>query len=222
MTERVKGIVIKETPANESDKHITLLTEKEGKMRLFAKGARNPKGKLMPATELFSYGEFIYYQGNGFKSITQIELIENFYPLREDISKMAYGMYFLDVIDKTVFEGMESEEVLKLLLYALLSATKSLVDIRLTARVFELKYLQICGFLSEEGLLDSPERFLKGTDRAIKHVFSSDIKNSFAFNASKEVINELSYITKEEMLKSTDMDFETLRFAEGMENRPLN
>lgn len=96
---RTKALVIREQPFQDHDKILTLFTETEGKQKAIAKGARRRKGSLGVATQLFAYGDFVYYPGKNFANINEVTLIEAFYALRGDVMKMALGSYLLELLD---------------------------------------------------------------------------------------------------------------------------
>lgn len=141
-----KGLVIREQPYQESDKIITIFTEQEGKQKAIARGARRSKNSLAAATQLFAYSEFVYYPGKNFASISSASLIESFYPLRQDMKKMALGSYVLELLNSLFdfYQGNPSlMKVANHLLYYL-SEGMALDDRTLIAG-FQLKAARIQG-----------------------------------------------------------------------------
>jgi DNA repair protein RecO (recombination protein O) len=120
---------------------------------LNARGAKNIKSKLLSGTQLFSYCDFLVYEGRGFYSLTQADLIESFYGIRTDMDKLAEAVYLAELVDKTCPIGMEQDNTLRLLLYSLAALEKTKLPPRLISRIFEVKYLQISGLLSGEGCM---------------------------------------------------------------------
>lgn len=96
---KTKGLIIREQPFQDQDKLLTIFTEKEGKQRAIAKGVRRRKSALVAATQLFAFSEFVYYPGKNFASINEANLIESFYPLRQDVGKMTLSSYLLELLD---------------------------------------------------------------------------------------------------------------------------
>ena len=60
---KVNGIVISENNSNDYDKILSLLTPNLGKISCSAKGARRTKSQLLGGTQLFSFGEYMLYNG---------------------------------------------------------------------------------------------------------------------------------------------------------------
>ena len=240
----VKGIVLKEIPVGESDKRILVFSKEHGKMLLFAKGARNQKSKLLSATQLFAYSNFIIFEGKSFKTVSSADLIESFYNVRSDILKLSYSSYFLELIEKTVLEEMEEEEVLKLLLKTLMVVSKTDFDIKLCARIFEIKLMQLLGFLPDINVCgicgknintqylfyahsgaivcsncnSKPSlKISNGSVLALKHIMNNDLNNIFKFNVSENVLSELTSFSKLFLNLHIDERFKTLDFAESLQ-----
>ena len=68
---------------------------------LSARGARRVKSKLLAATQLFCYADFVVYEGKGFYSVTQAELQNSFYGLRLDMDKFSEAMYLAELTERS-------------------------------------------------------------------------------------------------------------------------
>ena len=243
---KLRAIVLKEINKGESNKQVIVLTKEHGKMLLSATGAKNTKSKFLAGTQLFSYCDFFVTEKKGYYYISEIDLIENFYNIRLDIQKLSYSIYFLDLIEKTAFNGMECDEILELLLRTLFFLSKKDYDINLAARVFELKYLQFSGYMLETkqciscgkipqkinyftanggGLLCQKCKekafdaisISAGALKAVEFVMYSDIKNIFQFQVSDFVLKELKTICDKCIKNYINLKFETLEFAESLD-----
>ena len=106
-TEKLRGIVLREQAKGESNKQIVLLAQGVGRVLLSARGARRVKSKLLAATQLFCYADFVVYEGKGFYSVTQAELQNSFYGLRLDMDKFSEGMYLAELTERSCPAGME-------------------------------------------------------------------------------------------------------------------
>jgi DNA repair protein RecO (recombination protein O) len=211
-----RGVVIQENQVGESGKRILVLAKGIGRVMLNARGAKNTKSKLLSGTQLFSYCDFIAYEGKGFYSLTQADLIESFYGIRMDMDRLAEAVYLTELVERTCPAGMEQDETLKLLLYALAMLEKSQVPPRLISRIFEVKYAQLSGVLSNEGCMvcsrdDAPLYFnesageflckdhcfggeislLGAVQKAISFITEREGKQVFAFTLSEEATNQL-------------------------------
>lgn len=144
---KTKGLVIKEQAYREQDKILTIFSEDEGKIQCIARGVRRYKSSLLASTQVFAWGEFVYYPGKTFGNINQANLIESFYALRNDLTKLALGSYLLDLMNNAFEFYQKSPDILKLLRYILyyLSENKAKSDFLLIA-VFQMKLIAYLGY----------------------------------------------------------------------------
>jgi len=216
---KLRGIVIAESQKGESNKRILVLAKGLGRVMLTARGAKNTKSKLLAGTQLFSYCDFLAFEGKGFYSLTQADLIESFYGIRMDMDKLAEAVYLAELVEKTCPEGLEQDETLRLLLYALAVLEKTNMPPRLISRIFEVKYLQISGLLSNEGCMvcgigdeqlffhenhgeflckehsHGGERpLLSAVQKAISFITQREGKQIFAFTLSPEAMAQMDFI----------------------------
>ena len=70
----VTGMVLKQSPVGEYDRHISLLTRERGKLSAFARGARKPGNKLTAATNPFAFGSFRLYEGKNSYTVGDAEI----------------------------------------------------------------------------------------------------------------------------------------------------
>ena len=116
---KTKAIIIKIRDFSENDLLVTLFTLESGKVTVIAKGAKNAKSKNSAVSNLFLYGEFDLFIGKKWSRINSMEVINSFYPIREDIEKLAYGSYFLELIETSIVEKKSDKDLFFLLLKTL-------------------------------------------------------------------------------------------------------
>jgi len=143
---KLKGLVIGEKKKGEADKQLTLFTLEEGKALVYSKGARKLKSRYFSGSALFDYSDFVLYSGRDFYSTTQIDKIVGFESISLDYEKLCCGNLFLELVDKTTFQGEPNSDILKLLLSALRALEMSITDNFCIYHAFLFKYLQICGY----------------------------------------------------------------------------
>ena len=212
---QTKGIVLRETYTGEADKKLTILTKTYGKIAVSARGARKPKSKFMASAQLFTYSSFIIYDGGRFYSIAQADVIENFFELRADYTRLCLSQYFAEMCDKTTPYNAPCDDILHLLLISLSSLAKGVRTPLLIARAFEFKFFQLSGVAPEVeqcaicgGSLTAPIRF--GADgtvcgcytqpalimsapalSAVKYVLAADLPNIFKFCVSQGALDDM-------------------------------
>ena len=225
-TFKARGIVLKENIINDKDKVLIVLLKDYGKFSVWAKNSRNSKSKLISCTSIFSYSDFIIFDNGKNLSLNQVDLIENFYSITEDLAPLAYGTYFLELIDKSVQEATPVNDIMLLLLKSLLILSKSkTIPSRLIAKIFEIKFLQLngympivnkCSYCSKniekehnlffgimgaicENCKDKETKIIKINSSVIytlNYILLADIDNLYKFNISDELLNVISRISR--------------------------
>lgn len=143
---KTQGIVLKQTNFKDSDKILTLFCRENGKINAMAKGARRTKSPLIGSTQIFCYSDFVLYKGRSFYHINQGEVLNTFYSLREDLYKLAYGSYILEIVEAGITEGESNERIFLLVLKTL--KTLSLMEdgfLKLLL-AFQLKFMSFIGY----------------------------------------------------------------------------
>lgn len=144
---KTSGIVIKQVNFGESNKILTILTRDNGKIQAVARGARRVKNRLLAATQLFCYSNFIFYQGKSMIYMNQAELREAFYNLRIDLKKLTYSSYILELINTVTQENEKEEKIFLLLVHTLKHMAYSKdMDANLITLAFQIKLIALAGY----------------------------------------------------------------------------
>ncbi|MFP4698423.1 MAG: DNA repair protein RecO [Eubacteriales bacterium] len=242
---KVKGIVLSSMPIGDYDKRIVLIT-KEGKLNAFAKGSRRPNSHLLAGSQTFVIGDFVIYKGKNSNSINQIEIIKSFYELRQDIEKMAYGLYFNEFVAYITDENIESSNIISLLAKSLHMLTKEIISNTLIRCIFELKILSLSGLtpeiinclipncnsnhneyyfvVSEGGIMCKNHgklnkkgiKITEGTRYTMQYILAAPINKLFSFNVSNKILMELNFVLKEYLKYHFDFKFKSLEFIDNL------
>ena len=233
---KIRGIVIREQQTGESSKQIVVLAKEMGKVRLSARGAKNTKSRLLAGTQLFCYCDCTVYEGRGFLSVTQADLIESFYALRNDVEVLAQAVYLAELVDSTCPAGMEHDNILKLLLYTMQVMAKGYLPPKLAGRIFEMKYLQYSGFLASADCVTCGEQaqyfdqkeatfyckqhrsreavlLSRAVVQALDYVLEEEGKKLFAFRLSPEALKQLDAVLRQYLQMHVGVDLKSRRFA---------
>ena len=114
-----RGIVLRTYAQGEYDKTVILLLKGRGKVSVYAKGARRPKSKYFAGTQPFCYSDFVIYDGGGFLSLAQVDIIDNFFGISGDYKAFCNANACVELTDRMMQPAMPSQEQLYLLLRAL-------------------------------------------------------------------------------------------------------
>lgn len=141
-----EAIVVRVRDFDEADKIVTLFTREEGKVQAVAKGARRPRSRFAAATQLFTHCQVQCYSGRNLDTLGQIDIVESFRLMREDLVRMAWATYICELVDEMAQERQKLEAPYLLLLMTLHLIATAGVEPEPVARAFELKLLSLLGF----------------------------------------------------------------------------
>ena len=142
---RSEGIVLRRQDFGEADRLLTLFTPDHGKIRVIAKGARKPASRKAGHVELFMRSKMLFASGRNLDLLTQVELIDAYRSLREDLVLVTYASHMVELLDRFTVENDSHPELYQLLVDGLawLEDTR---DLLLTTRYYELRLLSLVGF----------------------------------------------------------------------------
>lgn len=116
---QTEAIVIAAKDWGESDRMVMLFTREFGKVNALAYGAKRPRSQLSGGMQLFSQLEASLTPGRVFDQVKQCEIKNSFRELKEDLLRMAYGMFMLEVLNELCPERQPEPELFDKLLLAL-------------------------------------------------------------------------------------------------------
>lgn len=144
-TYRVEGIVIRVKDLGEADRIVTIFSRERGKVRGVARGARRPRSRLSAPTQAFSHCRFLMFPRKSLDVVSQAEVREPFFGIRQDIERMAYAAYVAELTDEMT-EPDEANEPLFAILLSTLHIIDSGFDSEVAVRAFEMKLMDVLGF----------------------------------------------------------------------------
>lgn len=103
-----EGIVLRTTDYGETNKIVTLLTRKHGKIGVMARGAKKSNSRLSAISQPFLYGTFLIQSSTGLGTLQQGEMIESMRAIREDLFLTAYAAYMTELMDKGTEEKSQT------------------------------------------------------------------------------------------------------------------
>lgn len=118
--QRDTGVVLRTYRLGEADRIVVLLTEEHGKVRSVAKGVRRTSSKFGGRLEPLSHVALLLWRGRGeLGVINQVEVVDHFRSVREDLERMAGGLSMLEVADQLAQEGHPDPGLYRMLVGAL-------------------------------------------------------------------------------------------------------
>lgn len=187
------GLVLSEANSGDYDKVITILTSNMGKITAFAKGSRRPKSVLLAPTQVFSFSNFVLYEGSTMFYINSADIVDVFYNIRFDYSKMEIGFKILKILKAVSPENAEVYNYLKLGVLTLNYLAKSDKDPEFVYYIF------IARLLYEMGLGLNIVSSKKNKDEKENKKANEEIQDKFAvYNENLGILKEYRYESEEE------------------------
>jgi DNA repair protein RecO (recombination protein O) len=143
------AIVLRQRKLGDADKIITLYTANFGKIDAVAKGVRRTTSKLAGHVEPLNHGSFLLAHGRNLDVITQVQTIESFQPLHQDLDRLSRALYSGELVERCTEERTESFEVYRLLLDTLRRISCGIGDVDLPVRLLEMSLLDQMGYRPE-------------------------------------------------------------------------
>ena len=149
MRKTADGLVLREIAVGENDKLLTVLTAREGKIILSAKGARSMKSKVLPLCRLFTYANFEYYEKNDRRWVAGGSVNDSFFGLNADMQGFALASYIVQVASEITGEGVEAKDVLRMTLNTLYAIQKKLAPYDQIKAVYEWFAAMASGYMPD-------------------------------------------------------------------------
>ena len=145
---KTEGVVLRHQDLGDADKIITVYSPYLGKLRVVGKGVLKPRSRLGGHVEPLSRVSLLIARGRNLDVISQVSPIDSFVDLRDELERMAQGLYAAELLDLFTGEEDASPELYEVFLETLKALSKNR-DGGLALRRFELRLLSILGFAPE-------------------------------------------------------------------------
>ena len=141
-----QGIVLGAVKLAEADKIVTILTQGSGKIRAVAKGIRRTHSRFGARLEPFTHVDLMLYRGRTLDTVTQVDILGAFRPVRDDFGLFSAGEAMLEAADKVAEEHERNVRLFLLLLHGLRALEGRPQDPAAVAEAFLLRLLALSGF----------------------------------------------------------------------------
>ena len=158
--------MIKRSYYSETSLIVTFYTDRFGKVRLMAKGARRAKSPFRGKLDLFMRNSIVFYHGRGdLHLLKECETIESYRGIRGEFDRIVSASYVTEMLDGLTGIG-DSDEQLYSLFGELLDAINKTGRAVAVAACFAIKLIECLGIFSKPLSCVKCGRPLKG-----KHFF---------------------------------------------------
>ncbi len=239
------GLILRDYPTvAESDRFVAILTRDKGLLRASARGAKNVKSRFGSATQQLCYSRLSLIRGRDKYIVEDAKPLEIFFPLRQDVEKMALAQYFCELALHMTPTEAPATEHLRLLLNGLHYLSEGSRDSMLVKAVVEGRLLclegytpdltgccrcgqsedllmwfsPMCGTLtcSSCGIPSDGIPVTGGVLAALRHILQGDFARCFAFSLPVADTLQLARLMERFLLAQQQRRYNTLDFYHSL------
>lgn len=143
---KTEGIILKITDHGDLDKLLTVYTKQLGKILARAISAKKKESKLKSFLTPLTYSQFLLAKSRTIDIVTDVQPIENFTFLHQNLERLALAFYFSELIDKTVVAPEPDENLWRLTLGAFKVLNNQKYELKKIKEAFEARLLEVLGY----------------------------------------------------------------------------
>jgi len=144
-SEKLQAIVLSSLDYGESDRIVSLFSLEHGRVKAFARGARNSRKRFGPALEPFARIDVQARLKEGLSTLQQADIISIYPAIRGDLERIAHALYACELVDAITPEGHPIPRLYRLLT-AYLDRLETEPAIEADRRFYEINVLNILGY----------------------------------------------------------------------------
>jgi len=159
-----EAIVLNVLRLGEADKLVTLLSEKRGKIKGVAKGARRTKSRFGAALEPFTHCNAILFEKRPtiLLRMNQADILHPFLRIRDDLERIGAAARMVRMVTALLPEGEANPKIFSLLLTGLGQVERS-EHLDWLVRAFEIRCLKYAGYQARlDRCLNCHREFVSG------------------------------------------------------------
>lgn len=143
---RASAVVLRHVDWGEADQLLTLYTREQGMVRAIAKGARKITSRKGGHLQPFTHITVQLAKGRDLLIVTQVETINAFLPLHDDLVKTGHAAYAVELLLRFSYEDEGANPAIFRLLVETLGRIEVENDAWLAVRYYEMRLLDAVGF----------------------------------------------------------------------------
>lgn len=147
----IEGLVLKRRDFGEADRILTVLTDRFGKISVYAKGVRKISSRRAGNIELLNRVKMHLFKAKNY-TLTEAEVKETFQPLKSNLLLSTTAFHIIEIVDRLVPENQKNTALYNLVVAILQILEKT--PRQIFVRAFEIKLLSMLGFWSTDAVGD--------------------------------------------------------------------
>lgn len=142
--EKSMCIVLRTADYRDNDKMLTLFSRETGKLDVLSRGCKKTTSSLLACSELFTCGLYSYYNRQGKYYISQCEIFDSFYALRQDVERFSVAAVLAEACEKAINHDEQNSRLFSLAAHSF-NALKECQPLSVLV-FFLIKFVDICGY----------------------------------------------------------------------------
>ncbi len=237
-----RGIIIRQSNYGEAHRMLSVFTETDGIIKAVRYGVRGKKASNAAAFQVLSYGDFrLRPSRGGVMTAVSADIIDGFYPVCEDIVKLALVNYFADITYSILGEANPDRRILSLFLNIVYAAAYRSEPLSKLKCAYELKLMCAGGYMPDtRGCAEcggapryfSPDRgclvcaehrrrgdiaVSAGAVSVMRYLVRCPDKKMLSFNAADEgIYSETSAAAERYVSAQADREFRSLEYFKAV------
>ena len=208
----VHGVVLSEHSQREFDKRLHVPTMEEGKMTVWASGAKRPSSPLMAGSRSFVFGTFSLKKGKSGYNLQSVKVDAYFEEIALDLEKACYAAYFLELADFVSQENLPAEELVNLIYLSLKALLHKNLSNEMVRAIYELRLLKLEGEYTEK-----PPRSEKNSVlETWNYVLTSPLNKLYTFTLEEGTLLDFCGNVEWLLRESFPVQFHSLRILKSL------
>lgn len=139
-------IILKEVKYKDNDKILHCFSKRRGKIQIMAKNSRKTNSRNLSLTQTLSHISVDLYKGKGMYSLSDGEVINSFYSLKNNYEGFVYSSYVLEILNHVLQENESYSKIFDMTvkLFTMLSESDENIEVLIAA--YEFKLVSILGY----------------------------------------------------------------------------
>lgn len=167
------GIVLNSYNLGEADKILNIYTKENGLVRAVGKGLRKVNSKISSKVDQLSCCYFQFAKGKNLDIISECEQVNSFSLLRSDLTRLTYGILFLEIVSNFAHEQESESNLTYDLLYSSLDNLQTTSTPDLLSVNFITRFLLIHGYTPQIESCVSCNNKIPASEALTKYPYSS-------------------------------------------------
>ncbi|MCI9085444.1 MAG: DNA repair protein RecO [Clostridia bacterium] len=239
---RARGVIIKQSDYGEGHRMLTVFTEEYGIVKAVSYGVKKTKSKSA-SSQFLCYGDFEFFKNTNkdIMTIKSIDTLDGFFPICEDIKKLALSVYLSDITYELLGMNNPDSRLLHVFLNSIYALAYKNEDVQKIKTVYELKLMCIGGYMPSihscascgSGAVTAFDllkggmvcrqcggKYLIKMDKtlftALQYISECEDKKMLSFNAGADILNRLNTLTEQYISLQLDRNFPSLDYYKTM------